>query len=251
MLAKIETQGRIPRVSVTGMRVRLLLFAAARERAGKSEISLEVTGEQARAADVLAAAVRSEPGLAAIAAQLRVAVNHAFVDGAAMVREGDEVALLPPVSGGAGRLVRISVDPLVAAHAIAAVSDAAHGAIASFCGVVREHSDGRRVHRLDYEAYVPMAERVMSEVIAAIEERFPMVKLAIEHRVGSLVIGEIAVVVAAGAPHRREALAACAEAIDSVKATVPIWKREHTDDGATWVGCDGCARHEVAISTQL
>lgn len=239
------------RASVAGMQVRVLLFAAARERVGKSELLLELAGAGARAAEVLAAAVRAEPGLAGIAAQLRVAVNHSFVDGEAGVSEGDEVALLPPVSGGAGRLARISDEPLVVSRVLAAVSDAAHGAVASFCGVVRDHSDGRRVHRLEYEAYVPMAERVMSEVLGAIEARYRTVRLAVEHRVGSLAVGELAVVVAAGAPHRREALAACAEAIDSVKATVPIWKREHTDTGAIWVGCDGCARHDHAVSTQL
>jgi molybdopterin synthase catalytic subunit len=97
------------------------------------------------------------------------------------------------------------------------------------------------VSRLDYEAYVPMAERVLAEVIAEIATARPSVRLAIEHRIGTLAVGELAVVIAAGAPHRKDALLACHEAIDAVKARAPIWKREHTEHGATWVGCDGCA----------
>lgn len=225
------------------MRVRLLLFAGARERAHASELTLELPSA-ARARDVIAAAVAAAPALEAISSSLRVAVNHAFVAEDAAIVEGDELALLPPVSGGAGRLLRVIEEPIDLARLVAAVEDDRHGAIATFSGVVRDHSDGKRVHRLDYEAYTPMAERMLVTLADEIEARYPSVRLAIAHRVGSLAVGDIAVVVATGAPHRREALQACAEAIDTLKATVPIWKREHTDEGAVWVGCDGCLRHE-------
>jgi molybdopterin synthase catalytic subunit len=218
----------------------LLLFAAARERAGVAELVVELPAG-ARARDAIAGAVKAAPGLAPIAAQLRVAVNHTFVGADELLREGDEIALLPPVSGGAGRLVGLSAAPLSLDRAIAAVRSDTHGAIATFCGVVRDHSDGRRVQRLDYEAYAPMAERALVRIAEEIEAAMPPVRLAIEHRVGALQIGELAVVIAAGAPHRREALAGCHEAIERVKAEVPIWKREHTDEGAAWVGCAGCA----------
>ena len=237
------------------MRHKVLLFAAAREQAGAAELVVELPAG-ACAADVVAAAVGAAPGLAGIAAQLRVAVNQAFVATDAAVREGDELALLPPVSGGAGRLLRITEAPLSLDRAIAAVRDDRHGAIATFCGVVRDHSDGRRVHRLDYEAYLPMAERALLTIADELEARWAPLRLAIEHRTGSLGVGELAVVVAAGAPHRKEALRGCADAIERVKHEVPLWKREHTDDGATWVGCAGCAPDAAAAaraddSTQL
>jgi molybdopterin synthase catalytic subunit len=188
------------------------------------------------------AAVAARPGLAPIAAQLRVAVNHTFVDASARVAADDEVALLPPVSGGAGRHARITEERLELGRVVAAVSDDEHGAVATFAGVVRRTSEGRRVSRLDYEAYGPMAVRALQEILEELERRWPGVRLAAEHRTGELEIGELAVVVAAGAAHRREALSACAAAIDEIKARVPIWKREHTEEGGRWVGCDGCAR---------
>jgi molybdopterin synthase catalytic subunit len=225
--------------------MKVLLFAAAKDRAGTAELQLAL--EAGSASEVLAAAVRAAPGLAAIAGSLRVAVNHAFVDGDARIDGGDEVALLPPVSGGAGRLCRVTAEPLSLDRVVDAVTDARHGAVATFSGVVRDHSDGRRVHRLDYEAYLPMAERVLGAIAAALEEKHG-IRLAIEHRIGSLVVGEVAVVIATGAPHRSAALAACAEAIDRIKAEVPLWKREHGDDGARWVNC---AEHNFHAHTQL
>jgi molybdopterin synthase catalytic subunit len=199
------------------------------------------------ARDAIDGAVQAAPGLLPIAAQLRVAVNHAFVAADAPLREGDEIALLPPVSGGAGRRqTGLSAAPLSLDRAIAAVRSDAHGAIATFCGVVRDHSDGRRVHRLDYEAYAPMAERALARIADELEASLPSLRLAIEHRIGALQVGELAVVIAAAAPHRREALSGCREAIERVKAEVPIWKREHTDAGAAWVGCAGCVPHTHA-----
>ena len=222
------------------MQLRVLLFAAARDLGGGPELLLDLA-EDARATDVIQAAVAARPALARISAALRVAVNQAFVGEDAQISAGDEVALLPPVSGGSRGHLRVLDDGLELDRVIAAVSDEEHGAIATFSGVVRRRSHGHLVTRLDYEAYVPMAERAMRALVAEIVARRPTVRIAIEHRVGALSVGELAVVIAVGAPHRRDALAACEEAIDTLKATVPIWKREHTASGAEWVGCDGCA----------
>ncbi len=222
------------------MRILVLLFAAAKERAGTAQLPLELA-IGATAGDLLAAVLAARPALAPIAGQLRVAINQRFEGLDAIVRDGDEVAILPPVSGGAGPHLVILAAPLSLDRVIAAVSDEEHGAVATFSGVVRRHSHGHVVSQLDYEAYVPMAERALSILVAEIVGRRPSVRLAIEHRVGSLSVGELAVVIAAGAPHRRDALAACEEAIDGLKQTAPIWKREHTADGAAWVGCVGCA----------
>jgi molybdopterin synthase catalytic subunit/molybdopterin converting factor small subunit len=213
------------------MRRKVLLFAAARERAGSAELEIELPAG-GRARDVIAAAVAAAPGLEPIAGQLRVALAHAFVSEDAPIGDG-ELALLPPVSGGSGRIV---AEPLSLDRVVSVVRDDRHGGIASFSGVVRDHSDGRRVHRLDYEAYAPMAERVLATIVSELERKHG-VRLAVEHRTGTLQVGELAVVIAAGAPHRREALAACAEAIDRIKAELPMWKREHTDAGAEWVDC--------------
>lgn len=222
------------------MKLRVLLFAAARQIAGTYDVLVELqAGDTAGAAK--RAVVAAHPGLAALSAQLRVAVNHALVDDATVLGPDDEVALLPPVSGGQGGYARVLAEPLSLGRVVDRVSDEEHGAVATFSGMVRRTSHGKRVTRLDYEAYVPMAERVMLEIAAEIGARRPSVRLAMEHRVGALEVGQLAVVIAAGAPHRREALVACDEAIEALKARAPIWKREHTEDGAEWVGCDGCA----------
>jgi molybdopterin synthase catalytic subunit len=230
------------RASVRTGKMRVLLFAAARERAGAAELELALA-KDARARDVIAAAVAACPALGGLAAVLRVAVDQEFVDADHAIGDARELALLPPVSGGAGHLRDEALD---AARLIAQVRDDGHGAIATFLGVVRDHSHGKRVHRLDYEAYRPMAERAIAAVVDAVRTRHPSARVAIEHRLGSLVVGEVAVVVVAAAPHRQAALAACAEAIDEVKARAPIWKREHTDEGASWVGCADHASHVVS-----
>jgi molybdopterin synthase catalytic subunit len=126
---------------------------------------------------------------------------------------------------------RLSVD-----ETIEAVSHGAAGAVVTFLGAVRDHSEGKPVVRLDYEAYPAMAEAEMRRIVAAIEEELPGVRLAVLHRTGSLVVGDLAVVCAASAPHRGEAFLACRRLIDRIKARVPIWKREHGPDGAYWVG---------------
>jgi molybdopterin converting factor subunit 1 len=212
------------------MRVTVLYFAAARERAGAARDSIEVS-DGATARDVLMAAVRKHPQLEPIQDKLRVAVDQEF-DG--KPREGSEVALIPPVSGGAGahRIGEAPIDPLAP---LRAVEGPDCGAIATFCGSVRSPSHGKEVVRLEYEAYPEMALKLFERIADSCREKFKA-RVAIHHRTGKLSPGEISVAIAAAAPHRKDAFDACREAIEALKADVPIWKREVYPDGSVWVG---------------
>jgi len=207
------------------VKVRVRLFAGLRERAGTGERFVE--GVQ-RVADVWPAlALGDEP------AGLLYAVNKEYADRGRALSEGDEVAVIPPVSGGAFRL---SEEPLDLTDALDEVRDERAGAIASFVGTTRVRSRARTVTHLDYEAYAGMAERVMEELAGDLKDRYDLCAVAIHHRVGRVGIGETSVVIAVSAPHRHDALAACREAIDTLKETVPLWKKEVYEGGEEWVG---------------
>lgn len=139
-------------------------------------------------------------------------------------------------------IIRVTADPIDAAALMRQVRGNSSGAIASFVGVVRDEHAGRRVHHLIYEAYPPMAEREMQRIAAEIRSRWGVTGVAIVHRTGRLEIGEASVVIAVSAPHRREALEACAFGIETLKRTVPIWKKEFSEDGAEWVVDDPSSR---------
>ncbi|MEK6608118.1 MAG: molybdenum cofactor biosynthesis protein MoaE [Myxococcota bacterium] len=221
------------------MRVRILYFAAARERAGLSEEVVELP-DGATVSHVLARVdIKLRP-------HLRVAVNREFAAIDHLLKDGDEIALIPPIAGGAGRLLALRDAPLDLAEAIRAVAAPDAGGIALFLGVVRAESHGRRVASLEYEAYREMVEATFARVADEAAARWPEARVAILHRVGTLAVGEIAVVVAAAAPHRAEAFAACRFAIDTLKQQAPIWKKEIGEDGAVWVGLDGCGPHDDA-----
>jgi molybdopterin synthase catalytic subunit/molybdopterin converting factor small subunit len=207
------------------MRVTVRLFAGLRERAGRSRIELE---DVARVDEVWPAL-----GLGDEPEGLLYAVNREYVERGAELRDGDEVALIPPVSGGACRIV---AGPLDVAAAIAEVEDERAGGIASFVGTVRRHSRGRDVVRLEYEAYEEMAEPMLDRLAADLTERHGLSAVAIHHRVGRVEIGEASVVIAVSAPHRAAALDACREAIDTLKETIPLWKKELYADGEQWIG---------------
>jgi molybdopterin synthase catalytic subunit len=164
---------------------------------------------------------------------LLYARNRAYVDRTEALGDGDEVAVIPPVSGGDFRL---SEEPLSADSAIAEVRDDGAGAIATFIGTTRARSRGREVVHLEYEAYEGMAEQVMAELAAELAERHELCKVAIHHRVGLVEIGDTSVVIAVSAPHRAAALAACKEAIDELKVSVPLWKKETYVGGEEWIG---------------
>lgn len=219
------------------MRVTVLYFAVFRERLGRGEEVIEVD-EGKRVQDVVELLAARHPAIAALRGRFRVAVNQDFGADDQPLADGDELALIPPVAGGAGeaRHVRLLDEPLSLDRVVAAVSGPGMGGIVTFTGTVRRHSRGVVVERLEYEAYGTMAVREMTRLCEELEAELPGVKLAVEHRVGVLAIGDIAVVIAAAAPHRAEAFTACRAMIDRLKDRVPIWKKEIGEDGAEWVG---------------
>jgi len=138
-------------------------------------------------------------------------------------------------------MFRITNEPIRVLEAIGAVAGRDRGAVATFCGVVRDHHGGKPVVGLEYHAYAPMAERLFAEIAVEAAHRHPGTDVAVIHRVGALRIGDLSVVVVAASAHRAEALAACSFVIDEVKARAPIWKREYFQDGVVWIeGPDGC-----------
>jgi molybdopterin synthase catalytic subunit len=164
---------------------------------------------------------------------LLYALNRVYADRDQVLQDGDEVALIPPVSGGAFRLTQ---GPVNLTAVFVEVVDERAGAIASFVGTVRAHSRGRDVIALEYEAYEEMAGDVMAEIAAEAEERYELCKVAITHRLGRVEPGETSVAIAVSAPHRQDALAACADVIEALKARVPLWKKELYEGGEEWIG---------------
>jgi len=215
------------------MRVTIRYFAAARERAGISSETLELD-EAATAAEALAAACARHPALQPVAQRLRLAVDQEFAAPERKLRDGSEVALIPPVSGGAGPH-RIGPAALAPEVPLREVAGADCGAVVSFVGTVRATNQGKRVVRLEYEAYPEMALRIFEQIAAQARERWAA-RVAIHHRTGALEPGEISVVIAAAAPHRADAFEACRHAIEALKKDAPIWKRELYPDGSSWVG---------------
>jgi molybdopterin synthase catalytic subunit/molybdopterin converting factor small subunit len=207
--------------------VTVRLFAGLRERGGAAERDLELP-EDARVADVWV-----ELGLGDEPAGLLYAVNRSYVERDRPLDDGDEVALIPPVSGGAFRLTQ---EPIDVDAVIAEVADERAGAVATFLGTTRLHSRGRTVIHLEYEAYAGMAEQVMEEIAEKLKGKHELCEVAITHRVGRVGIGETSVAIAVSAPHRHAALAACQEAIDTLKETVPLWKKEVYEGGEEWIG---------------
>jgi molybdopterin synthase catalytic subunit/molybdopterin converting factor small subunit len=209
------------------MRITVRLFAGLRERAGYGKRDLELP-EGARLADVWPAL-----GLGDAPAGLLYARNREYARVDTVLADGDEVALIPAVSGGAFRL---SEQPLDLGTVIAEVADKQAGAIATFLGTVRVESRGRVVQYLEYEAYEGMAEQMMEEIAAEVEQRYDICAVAIHHRTGRVGIGETSVAIAVSAPHRADAISACRDAIDALKERVPLWKKEVYEGGEEWIG---------------
>jgi MoaE-MoaD fusion protein len=204
--------------------VRVRLFAGLRERAGWSQREVDA----ATVADVWPAlGLGEEPG------GLLYAVNKEYAAPDRPLTEGDEVAVIPPVSGGAFLL---SDKALSLDRVVDEVRSETAGAIATFTGTTRIESRGRTVTHLDYEAYEGMAETVMAEIADALRARYELCDIAIHHRVGRVGIGDTSVVIAVSAPHRQAALAACKDAIDELKQRVPLWKKEVYAGGEQWIG---------------
>jgi molybdopterin synthase catalytic subunit/molybdopterin converting factor small subunit len=206
------------------MSVTVRLFAGLRERAGWSQREVDV----ATVADIWPALeLGDEP------AGLLYAVNKEYATPDRALADGDEVALIPPVSGGAFLL---SDEPLSLDRAVDEVRDEQAGAIATFTGTTRIQSRGRTVTHLEYEAYEGMAEQVMAKIAEGLRARYELTAVAIHHRIGRVGIGETSVVIAVSAQHRQDALAACKDAIDELKEHVPLWKKEVYAGGEEWIG---------------
>jgi len=205
--------------------IRVRLFAGLRERAGWSERELDGID---RVADVWPAL-----GLGDEPAGLLYAVNLEYAGKDASLVDGDEVALIPPVSGGAFVLTEEPIEP---GRVVEQVANDAAGGIATFIGTTRAHSRGRTVHYLEYEGYAGMAEKVMAELAEELKQRYDLCEVAIAHRTGRVDVGGISVAIAVSAPHRQDALAACKDAIDRLKEIVPLWKKEVYEGGEEWIG---------------
>jgi molybdopterin synthase catalytic subunit/molybdopterin converting factor small subunit len=205
--------------------VKVRLFAGLRERAGWSEREIDGVTHVEDVWPALSLGV--EP------AGLLYAVNKEYAQRDRELADGDEVAVIPPVSGGSFRL---SGDPLSLDAVVDEVRTDKAGAVATFIGTTRSESRGRAVEHLDYEAYEGMAEQVMAKIAAALQETYDLCEIAIHHRTGRVEIGEASVVIAVSAPHRQDALAACKDAIDTLKEEVPLWKKEVYEGGEEWIG---------------
>ncbi|MCK6549915.1 molybdopterin converting factor subunit 1 [Myxococcota bacterium] len=219
------------------MRISVRLFAVCRERAGTDRLDVELVGEPASVADLRRALAAASPALAPLLPIVRIAINETFVRDADPVRPGDEVALIPPVSGGSGLgPFELRTTPIGLDEVERAVARPEAGALVSFAGTVRSKTAGHDVVALEYEAYDSMALRFLRAIGDEVRGRWPEASIAILHRTGHLEVGEISVVIAVSSPHRADAFEGCRHAIERLKQDVPIWKKEIRSDGSIWVG---------------
>jgi molybdopterin converting factor subunit 1 len=219
------------------MEIDVRYFAMIREIVGRSSERRTVPDE-ATAGDLFDQLVTEFPRLERVKPVTMVMVNQSYVQPDHTLHEGDEVALIPPVSGGEGTRFRVQEEPLDPRLIEARVAHAGAGAIVTFVGTVRDHGRGRTVTHLEYEAYAPAAERMMEQIGREIAERWGLDQVAMTHRVGSLPVGEASVVISVASAHRDAAFDACRYAIERIKEIVPIWKKEHYADGASWIGSE-------------
>ncbi|MBI3924426.1 MAG: molybdenum cofactor biosynthesis protein MoaE [Armatimonadetes bacterium] len=219
------------------MRVRCLYFASLEAVAGTSEQELELE-EGATVGDLIRLLERLHPRLAH-SRGYRVAVDEDLAEASQVLASGAEVALLPPVSGGSsGNFVRLTREPISVDDCLSAVRREDCGAVVLFLGTVRDRAEGKPVERLEYTAYAGMAFKELEKLACAARDRFRLGGVAVWHRIGHLPPGEISVAVAVSAPHRQEAFEAGRWTIDTLKSTVPLWKREVGPEGAVWIEGD-------------
>jgi MoaE-MoaD fusion protein len=216
------------------VKIHVKLFALVKDIVGQREVVLDLP-EGMTAGGLLQRFTAEHPRLRGLAPSLMLAVNREYAEASRVLAEGDEVAFIPPVSGGVD-LYEITESALSLDRLVAAVGQNTSGAVASFLGIVREFARGRQVQYLEYDAYPGMATGIMRQIGDEIRARWPVDRIAMVHRIGRLGIGEASVAIAVSSPHRREALQACAYAIERLKEVVPIWKKEVWTDGAEWIG---------------
>ncbi|MGC4192130.1 MAG: molybdenum cofactor biosynthesis protein MoaE [Thermomicrobiales bacterium] len=238
--------------------VRTHYFAMMRELLDSSGETLTLpAGSTAK--DAFAVLVEQHPRLAGMERAVMIMVNETYVRGTRVLQDGDELAFIPPVSGGSGgeddpaeiapvglpKLFTVTTDAIDPRTVEALVAGPDAGAICTFTGTVRDNARGQDVTALDYEAYIPAAEKMLSHIGLEILDRWPGVRTAITHRTGLLQPGEASVVIACASAHRAEAFAAAEYAIDRIKEIVPIWKKEFYDDGSSWIGSEADYRQEI------
>lgn len=231
-----------------GITVTLRLFAVYRERVGSDCIEVTLP-DGATVDDALQCLAEAHPVTEPLLPTTMVAVNQSYVERSQPLQSMDEIALIPPVSGGLdypspNPRMLITDEPLDAERVTAMVTNTANGGVVTFQGVTRDETGGRTVVRLDYEAYPEMAYKTLQQIFDEVEERWGITDLALAHRIGRLKLGEASLVVAVGAAHRAEAFAAAMYMVDRLKEIVPIWKKEFFEDGSVWVALGSSAPPE-------
>jgi molybdopterin converting factor subunit 1 len=218
------------------MTIRVLCFGVVKEILAADCVTVDAP-EGATVQEMLHRFAQESPALAKLSASLAVAVNQQYASRDQVLHDGDELALLPPVSGGLAEFsatIALVRAPIVAADALRTLASGADGAVCSFEGVVRNHSRGRTTQYLEYEAYEEMALKQMRDLARRAQADFDIHGVVLLHRLGRLHVGETSVLIGVAAPHRDAAFHACRWLIDTLKQTVPIWKKEHFADGAEW-----------------
>lgn len=214
------------------LKVRARFFGIYRELVGSSHADLEVE-EKISLADLKQKLSAAFPPLQAFSDNLLLAVNGEYGPAELKLKDGDEIAVLPPLSGGAD--IEITTAPISTKAVAEKVKRDSYGAVVTFAGRVRDNSEGQRVLYMEYEAFQEMAQKKLSEIADEVRARWQPLDIAISHRVGRLEVGEVALAIAVASPHRKEAFDACQYAVDRIKEIVPIWKKEIREDGGVWV----------------
>jgi molybdopterin converting factor subunit 1 len=229
------------------VKLTVFLFAGLTELLGASRLEIDVQDQSITAAALKKRLAAQYPHAAAVVEQCFIAKNQSYAEDCESLEENDEIALIPPVSGGQDtelihkasddqQRYAITGEPIYVEETTRKVMHPSHGATLSFVGTTREFTDGKRTVLLEYDAYVPMALRTMEQIGAEIDGRWPGTFVAITHRLGKVEIGEISVVIAVSSPHRNDAYEASRYAIERLKQIVPIWKKEVWEDGSEWKG---------------
>lgn len=233
------------------MQIQIRYFAATREIAGTSAETIEVD-QGATVTDVLSQIARRFPRMERLLPILLPMVNQEYVERTHRLSEGDELALIPPVSGGAADepadRFEITAEAIDLAEVEASVHSPTAGAIISFVGTVRNHARGREVVSLEYEAYDAAAEKMLRQIGSEIRRNWEVERIAIVHRTGHLYPGDASVIIAVSSPHRAAAFEASRHAIERIKEIVPVWKHEHYRDGSVWVGSEAAYQEELKSS---
>src|SRR5271170_5088584 len=219
------------------MRIQLLPFGVLKEVLSPAPLDLPEETTVSELIAILSERMRHEPVVTQLLPRIAVSVNAEYAQAEQVLHEGDEVGLLPPVSGGSGQpavVTYLTREAIPADELVAAVKEGCDGAVVVFDGVVRNNTRGRRTLYLDYDAYEAMALKQMASLAAEARARFEVREASIVHRLGRLEIGETSVLIVVAAAHRGAAFEACRWIIDTLKKTVPIWKKEYFEDGASW-----------------